>query len=600
MPYLTAAVALLWRAAPRVAAGQLATIVLLASAPVVTAWLTKLILDGLAAGVPWPRLTWYAAGLAGAGLLGAVSVQADRYLGAETERRVSLLSRRRLHEAVNRFAGLGRFEEPRFHDRLRLAQESSRMAGGTIVRSAAGLARAALVSGAFLGSMLTISTPLTALTLFAVLPAAAAERVLNRSRIAMMWRISPAVRRDLFYSQVLTDVRAAKEVRLFGIGGFLLERMLGERRSADAAERERDRREAWTQSLLTALSALVAAGGLVWAVGAAHDGRLTIGDLSLYLAAVAMVQNALSQIVTECSTVQRALLLFRHYVDVVGMEPDLPAADRPAPELRRGIELRDVWFRYSPEHPWVLRGVDLFIPHGRATAVVGRNGEGKSTLVKLLCRFYDPERGRILWDGVDLRDLSPETLRSRIGAVFQDFMEYDLPAAENIGLGDLGALHDRERVTAAARLAGAHEAISELPRGYDTMLSRMFGPPGEEDDTVGVPLSGGQWQRLALARALLRDRRDLLILDEPSAGLDAEAEHRVHTTLREHRAGRTSLLISHRMGAIRDADRIVVLAGGRVAEQGDHSELMALGGDYAELFALQAEGYRPGPVGESA
>ncbi|MFC3817948.1 ABC transporter ATP-binding protein, partial [Planomonospora venezuelensis] len=597
MPNLTAAAALVWQAAPRVVAGQVSATVLLAAAPVAGAWLTKLVLDGVTAGRPWPWLLGCAAGLAGAGLLGAVCAQATRYLNAEAERRVGLLSRRRLHEAVNRFTGLGRFEEPRFHDRLRLAQEASQMATGSLVLSATGMARGLLLTAGFLSAMIMINVFLTVLVLLAVVPAVAAERALNRSRAGMMWRISPAVRRDIFYSQLLTDVRAAKEVRLFGVGGFLLDRMIGERSSADAAERERDRRELWTQSCLTALSALTAAGGLVWAIGAARDGRLTIGDLSLFLAAAAAVQASLAQIIADYSTVQRSLLLFGHYVDVVTAEPDLPSLGLPAPELRSGIELCDVWFRYSPEHPWVLRGVDLLIPHGEAVAVVGRNGEGKSTLVKLLCRFYDPDRGKILWDGVDIRELAPDTLRARIGAVFQDFMEYDLSAGENIGIGDLDAMHDRERVTAAARTAGAHDMIRELPQGYDTVLSRMFGSPGEED-LAGVPLSGGQWQRLALARALLRDRQDLLILDEPSSGLDAEAEYRIHTTLRERRRGRTSLLVSHRLGAVRDADRIVVLSDGRVAERGRHAELMERDGHYARLFTLQAEGYSLHPEAE--
>jgi len=240
----------------------------------------------------------------------------------------------------------------------------------------------------------------------------------------------------------------------------------------------------------------------------------------------------------------------------------------------------------------VLRGVNLTIPHGHALALVGLNGAGKSTMVKLLCRFYDPDRGAILWDGVDLRDVPVDDLRAKIGAVFQDYMCYDLSAAENIGLGDVSVMEDRERVVAAARRAGAHDIVAGLPRGYDTFLSRMFFDEADrEDPETGVLLSGGQWQRLALARAFLRDRRDLMILDEPSSGLDAEAEHEVHSSLRRHRDGATSVLISHRLGAVRDASAIAVLAEGRVAELGSHDELIASGGEYARLFRLQASGY---------
>jgi ATP-binding cassette subfamily B protein len=240
----------------------------------------------------------------------------------------------------------------------------------------------------------------------------------------------------------------------------------------------------------------------------------------------------------------------------------------------------------------VLRGVNLTIPCGQTIALVGRNGGGKSTLVKLLCRFYDPTRGEIRWDGVDLREVPPEELRSRIGAVFQDFVPYELTAADNIAVGDLPAAGDPERLAGAARDAGVHDTIAALPLGYRTLLSRAFAT-GSGD---GVPLSGGQWQRVALARAFLRRERDLMILDEPSAGLDPEAEHQVHSHLRALRAGRTSLVVSHRLGAVRDADRIVVLAGGVVAEQGTHAELVAAGGGYAHLFARQAAGYLDDPV----
>jgi ATP-binding cassette subfamily B protein len=270
----------------------------------------------------------------------------------------------------------------------------------------------------------------------------------------------------------------------------------------------------------------------------------------------------------------------------------VPPAARSLPPLRSGIELRDVWFRYDGAHQWVLRGVDLHLRHGETVALVGLNGAGKSTLIKLLCRFYDPTAGSIRWDGVDLREVPVAELRRRLGVLFQDFMEFDLTAAENIGVGDLAGLNDRDRITRAAAASGMDGALAALPNGYDTMLSRMFAAdPDRRDAAGGVLLSGGQWQRVALARTLMREGRDLLILDEPSSGLDAEAEHEIHQRLRAHRTGRTSLLVSHRLGAVRDADRIVVLADGTVVEDGDHDTLLRAGGRYARLFALQAQGY---------
>ncbi len=324
----------------------------------------------------------------------------------------------------------------------------------------------------------------------------------------------------------------------------------------------------------------------------AVSGSLSIGDVAMFVAAVAGVQGATQGLVHNLASAHRSVLLFHHYQEIESQPPDLPMSADPVPPLRQGIELRDVWFRYADDQPWVLCGVNLTIPHGSSLALVGLNGAGKSTIVKLLCRFYDPCRGAILWDGVDIRSLAVDELRARIGAVFQDYMRYDLTAVENIGLGDVSAMDDRDRVVAASRRAGAHDVVTALPRGYDTLLSRMFFDEADrEDPETGVLLSGGQWQRLALARAFLRDRRDLMILDEPSSGLDAQAEHEVHSSLRRHREGATSVLISHRLGTVRDASVIAVLTGGQVSELGTHDELMFLDGDYARLFRLQASGY---------
>jgi ATP-binding cassette subfamily B protein len=387
-------------------------------------------------------------------------------------------------------------------------------------------------------------------------------------------------------------VQAAKEVRLFGIGDHLRDLMRADRRAVNTVQRRLDLRAAAVQGGPALLSAGVAAAGLVWAVRAASAGALSIGDVSLFVAAVAAVQSSVAAIAVAVSVGHHHLLMFEHYRAVVTDRPDLPALAPPraVTGLRRGIELRDVWFRYSDEHPWALRGVSLTIAHGESVALVGLNGAGKSTLVKLLCRFYDPTRGAVLWDGVDIRSMPVADLRRRISATFQDFMTYDLSAAHNIGLGEPAHRSDRPRIRAAAALAGIDGTLAALPRGYDTMLTRAFAAdPDTADD--GVPLSGGQWQRVALARAFLRDSPDLLILDEPTSGLDPAAEHDIGQATRTHRRDRTTLLISHRLNTIRDADTIVVLHDGRVAERGDHDALVAAGGVYADLFAKQAAGY---------
>ncbi|MFG3115608.1 ABC transporter ATP-binding protein [Streptomyces sp. NPDC048197] len=595
-----------WSLAAKAAPGTLVAFVLLTLAtgglPVATALLTKRILDHLVAGASTGTLTGLGLCLAAVGVVTGAAPQVGQYLRAELDRRVGLLMQDRLFTAVDGFVGLERFEDPRFLDRLRLAQQT---AGGTpneTVSGALGIVRAAVTLTGFIGSLLVLSPVLTGLVLVAGVPVLFAEIALSRRRARMVWDIGPAERRELFYNDLLSSMEAAKEVRLFGIGGFLRGRMLAERRTSDAAKRAVDRREVRAQAGLGLLAALISGCGLVWAVGAARSGDLSAGDVTLFVAAVAGVQGALATLALEVARTHQALLLLDHYLAVTTAGPDLPLAaePRPLPALSGGIELRDVWFRYSDAHPWILRGVSLRIPHGQVLALVGLNGAGKSTLVKLLCRFYDPTRGAILWDGVDLREVDVTAYRRRLSVVFQDYMHYDMTAAENIALGDLDALHDDQRLSAAAERAGIHQKLAGLPHGYRTLLSRIFftHPEGDRAQS-GVMLSGGQWQRLALARAFLREGRDLMILDEPSAGLDAAAEHEIHAALCGHRGDRTGLLISHRLSAVRDADRIVVLKDGLIAEQGSHDALMALDGEYARLFTLQATGYRTDgePVG---
>ncbi|WP_229398340.1 ABC transporter ATP-binding protein [Micromonospora okii] len=594
-----AAVGLAAHAAPPHLMAYVLVTVAAGGLPVVVAWLTKLVLDTLAGAADPGRLVGLGLGLAAAALATGLIPQVGTYLRAELDRAVGLLAQDRLFTAVDGFVGLGRFEDPAFLDRLRLARQAGEVMPNQVSAGLLAVGRVGLTVSGFLTTLFVLSPLLAGLVLASGALVLVAEIVLARQRATVAWEIGPAERREFFHSQLLTTVQAVQEVRLFGIGAFLRGRMLADRRDSNARKRAVDRRQVRLQAGLGVLAALVSGAGLLWAVQAARSGRLSVGDVTLFIAAVAGVQAALAALAGEVARAHHALLMFGHYVAVTTAGPDLPTPrePQPLPALRRGVEFRDVWFRYSDRHPWVLRGVDLHIPYGQTVGLVGVNGAGKSTIVKLLCRFYDPTRGRILWDGVDLRAVDVAELRRRIGAVFQDYMHYEMTAAENIGLGDLAVLGDRSRVRAAAVRAGIDEGLAALPHGYDTLLSRMFlTEAGKDDPETGVALSGGQWQRLALARAFLRDRRDLMILDEPSAGLDAAAEHEIHTSLRRHRAGRTSVLVSHRLGTLRDADSIVVLRDGRIAEQGDHRSLVAAGGEYARLFALQAAGYQDQPV----
>jgi ATP-binding cassette subfamily B protein len=560
-------------------------------------WSTKIMIDGLVEHAAASVLIGAVSVIAVAGLVRACTPQVSRYLRSELDRRVELALNDRLFSAVGAFQGLARFENPRILDRIRQAQQARQAVGEATIGPASAAGDVVAVLG-LLVTVYLLAPPMAAILLVAAVPVLFAEVAHSRRFAAMMDTMSQASRRHFELSALNSDVRAVKEIRLLGLVPFFKARILAAITTASTAQRGLDQREMRAQSLLALLSTAISTGGLVWAVVEAYQGRLTIGDVSAFVAAVAGLQGALGGLVGRISGAHRALVSLGPYVDVVTMGADLPQPAQPVelPPLRSGIELVDVWFRYDPEQPWILQGLTTRIVAGEALALVGLNGAGKSTLIKLLCRFYDPDRGAILWDGIDIRDVAVPELRRRLGVLFQDFMEYDLTAAENIGVGDIDALGDEERVAAAARAAGVAAKIESLPRRYATMLSRVFFREGAQDDPeMGVSLSGGQWQRVALARTFMREGRDLLILDEPSSGLDAEAEYEIHRRLGEHRDGRTSLLVSHRLSSVRDADRIVVLAQGRIAEEGTHRVLMDLDGQYARLFRLQARGYAEAP-----
>lgn len=322
-------------------------------------------------------------------------------------------------------------------------------------------------------------------------------------------------------------------------------------------------------------------------VSQAFSGRITIGDVTLYFSALSSVQGAVSSIIFAFASLNESVLFFARYSALMALPPMLKIADspRPVPPLQSEIEFRNVSFRYTNQHPWVLRRINLTIPKSQCLALVGVNGVGKTTIVKLLTRLYDPNEGQILWDGIDIREFDPTEYRKAIGAIFQDFMRYDLTVKENIGLGDVDRIDDLNRIQQAAQKAGIHRTVEQLAQGYQTVLSRWL-----VEDGPGTDLSGGQWQKIAIARLFMRDA-DLLILDEPTAALDAEAEYEIYSHFAELVSGHTSLLISHRFSTVRIADQIAVLDNGEIVEYGPHEELMTNHQLYARLYSMQAERY---------
>lgn len=591
---LTRMLGLAWQAHPAIFLSLILLTALQGIAPLVTAWITKLLFDLLALVLQenspvdlFQNLAILILIQAAVFIFSQMIAPASRYLGEELGRKLTITVETAVYKKIGGFGGIGYFEDPGFYDTFRLAGQGARSGPMQSLYILTNFVQSAITLLGFLGILIAFNPLLAALVGVAALPQLWLELKLGRQRFGLAFSLSPDERRAFYYGHLLSDAMAAKEIRLFGLADHFLNGLLGTYQKIHAAQRRLDRRELRWKLLLEALSALVFSAAFGVVAIQAFERRLSLGDVTLYINAVRSLQGALSSMVFAIAELNEQALFFKQYDHLMALpQPVLiTPSPRAIPTLTSGIEIRRVSFRYNEGHPWALRNLDLSIPAGKCLAVVGLNGAGKTTLVKLLTRLYDPTEGQILWDGINLREFTLEDLRRRTGVIFQDFMRYAFTAQENIGLGKVEFLDDLALVQQASEKAGAHAAILNLPKGYQSMLSRAFG-----EDGTGSDLSGGEWQKIALARLFMR-QPDLLILDEPTASLDPQAEYELYNRFKELVNGRTCLLISHRLSTVSMADVIAVLENGAISEYGIHADLLARNGAYARLYHMQTDRY---------
>lgn len=477
------------------------------------------------------------------------------------------------------------FEDPELQDKLDRARRQT-MGRVNLMSQIFGQVQDLITVIGFAATLVVYAPWLIALLAVALIPAFIGEAHFNAMGYSLNFQWTPERRQLEYVRQTGASVESAKEVKIFNLHHFLIARY---RTLADKffkANRTLARKRAIWGVLFAALGTLgyyIAYAYIAWRT---VRGDFTIGDLTFLAGSFRRLRQLLEGLLVGFSQVASQALYLDDLFTFFSVEPEIISPENPVAfpkPIQRGFVFENVGFRYPDAARWAVRHLDFELRTGEVLALVGENGAGKTTLVKLLARLYDPDEGRILLDGRDLREYDIDALRANIGVIFQDFVRYHLSASENIGVGQIDAMDDQERIREAARRAMADEVIATLPNGYDQLIGRRF--------KTGVDLSGGQWQKIAIARAYMRDAQ-VMILDEPTAALDARSEFEVFKRFKELSDDRTAVLISHRFSSVRMADRILVLEQGLLEASGTHEELLAQGGRYAELFELQASGYR--------
>lgn len=591
--YSRRAIELVWQTSRPLTWGMISLTIIAGVLPAIAAYLGQLIVDTVLESIDiyqqqgsvdyWPAIRL----LILEGIVIALIAAASRGLSAQQS-----LLRAMMGQRVNvmilekaQTLSLAQFEDSEFYDKLTRARREASTRPLALVNKTFNLLQnsIALVSFAIL---LIQFSPWALLMLFiAALPVFISEAKFSGDAFHLSrWR-SPELRRQMYLETVLAREDSIKEVKLFGLGPLLLDKYKEIFNTIFGAERRLIiRRDLWG-FLLGLLGTLAFYAAYAWIVVDTIQGMITLGQMTMYLLVFKQGQTAISTNLTAISGMYEDNLylsnLYEYLEQPVEAERGV-ATEGPDPQ--DGIRFEKVSFIYPGAQTFALKNISLHLCPGESLALVGDNGSGKTTLIKLMTRLYQPTEGRIFLDGLDINEWCPKRLRERIGVIFQDFVRYQFLVGENLGAGDVNAFYDEERWQNAGELGLADGFIQELPNTYHTQLGRWF--------KGGQELSGGQWQKIALGRAFMRSGADILVLDEPTAAMDAEAEAQVFEHFRTHAEERMVILISHRFSSVRTADKIVLLRHGEVLEEGNHASLMAQDGRYAELFRLQARGYQ--------